>query len=291
MEKFNVTLLFNIWCCFKSVAARIVAFWCGCSCSCCCGCSCCCLCQVGNTKSCNLPILLFQPEHLVEYGLLVSGNVLLPVFKIFHTDHPFADLLLNGLHLLHLRLHHVHHFVHRHRASPVAQLTSQNSHPNRFGLNKNKTIPSDEMFNVREHCSNIDMMHNTGELSKNQSQWNVMGRRYQQQSTRNWERSWMEVDNRIPFFPKLRQCQIPMSPCWCQGCCSFQKPGIPHYPLWRKKWATCAINSSFSVRLSPAAAFAFNSQRRRFEQSSWSWFTIIHIYTLSDDLSNWKFFQ
>ena len=108
----------------------------------------------------------------------------------------------------------------------------------------------------------------------------------------------------IPFFPKLRRCQIRESPCWYQGCCSFQKPGftcctstinwigkrtnkkqqVKTWKTWalpsgqtnaNKKWKTWAINSSFSVRVSPPAAFAFNSQRSRFEQSSWSFTSII----------------
>ena len=83
------------------------------------------------------------------------------------------------------------------------------------------------------------------------------------------------------------QCQTLESLCWCPGCCSFQRPDFAawiirqsHYIWyiiydiwfiiysWQETWA---INSSLGERLLPAAALAFSSQRRRLEQSSWSW--------------------
>ena len=90
-----------------------------------------------------------------------------------------------------------------------------------------------------------------------------------------------------PSSPGQLQCQTLESPCWCPGCCSFQRPDFAawiirqsHYIWyiiydiwfiiysWQETWA---INSSLGERLLPAAALAFSSQRRRLEQSSWSW--------------------
>ena len=85
-----------------------------------------------------------------------------------------------------------------------------------------------------------------------------------------------------PSSPGQLQCQTLESPCWCPGCCSFQRPDFTSwirkpciiYDIWYIIYGweeTWAINSSFGERLLPAAALAFSSQRRRLEQSSWSW--------------------
>ena len=85
-----------------------------------------------------------------------------------------------------------------------------------------------------------------------------------------------------PSSPGQLQCQTLESLCWCPGCCSFQRPDFTSwirkpciiYDIWYIIYGweeTWAINSSFGERLLPAAALAFSSQRRRLEQSSWSW--------------------